>query len=54
MLFRWIRGCGALSAALEKNRGSGDFRPSAKTPKHLDSEYDLLARSLVEPAVIGR
>ena len=106
MFFRWILGCGALSAALvvpaaaqewkpqknvelivsagaggaadrqarllqrflqavpgipsvtvnklEKNSWSDDFRDSTETRKHPDSEYDLLARSLVELGVISR
>lgn len=39
---------------LEKNSWTDDFRASAETRKHLDSEYELLGKALVELGVISR
>lgn len=39
---------------LEKNSWTDDFRGSAETRKHLDSEYELLAKALVDLGVISR
>lgn len=39
---------------LEKNSWNDDFRGSAETRRHLDSEFELLGRALVELGVISR
>ena len=46
MLFRWILGCGALSAALVVPAAAQEWKPQKKV--------ELLAKTLVELGVISR
>jgi putative tricarboxylic transport membrane protein len=39
---------------LEENGWGEDFKPSAETRKHLDSEYEMLARMLADLGLVGK
>jgi len=44
----------AWKKELEENAWAADFRGSAETRKHLDAEYEMLARMLVDLGVVAR